>query len=51
MPIEALPQGPRKGKLSYTVSSPETGAKVEVLLKQKAFRIVKQGMLNGPLAN
>ena len=50
MPIDALPQTARKGKLSYTVTSPHTGAKVEVLLKQKAFRISRQGMVNGPLA-
>ena len=51
MPTDALPQGVRKGRLSYTVTSAETGAKIEVLLKQKAFRIVRQGILNGPSAH
>lgn len=51
MPTDALPQGVRKGKLSYTVTSAESGAKVEVLLKQKAFRVVKLGILNGPSAH
>lgn len=48
MPSGALPQGPRKGRLSYTVSS-SNGAKIEVLLKGKAFRIVKIGARDGPL--
>ncbi len=47
MPMEALPQGPRKGKLSYTIKSAATQAKVEVLLKGKAFRIVQTGSLQG----
>lgn len=47
MPTEALPQGARKGRLSYTVTSPSTGAKVEVLLKQRAFRISRVGAKNG----
>ena len=46
MPQAAQPQQERKGKLSYTVCSKSTGAKVEVLLKGKAFRVVKCG--NGP---
>ena len=49
MPKEALPQHQRKGKLSYTVTSPETGAKIEVLLKGRAFRITKVGSHNGHL--
>lgn len=49
MPEEALPQGPRKGKLSYTIVSTATNAKIEVLLKGKAFRIVKVGELQGDL--
>lgn len=49
MPEEAMPQGPRKGRLSYTVTNATTGAKVEVLLKQRAFRLVKVGMQNGCL--
>eukprot|EP00435_Cladocopium_sp_Y103_P075234 s37_g55.t1 len=47
MPTEALPQGPRKGRLSYTVTSSHTGAKVEVHLKGKAFRIIKVGSCDG----
>lgn len=42
MPIDAQPQQARKGRLSYTVRS-ETGAGVEVLLKQRAFRIKSFG--------
>lgn len=38
MPSEALPQVARKGRLSYTISA-KSGARVEVLLKHKAFRI------------
>ena len=38
MPIDAQPQQARKGRLSYTLRS-ETGAVVEVNLRQKAFRI------------
>ncbi len=47
MPQLALPQGFRKGRLSYTVTSHATGAKVEVLLKQKAFRITLMGQREG----
>lgn len=47
MPHEALPQHHRKGKLTYTVTSAETGAKVEVHLKGKAFRVIKVGTRNG----
>lgn len=50
LPKDAYPQSVRKGKYSFTVGSPHTGAKIEVLLKQKAFRIVKQGMINGTWA-
>ena len=48
MPQMALPQGFRKGRLSYTVTSSTTGAKIEVLLKQKAFRIQAIGEHDGP---
>ena len=48
MPQMALPQGFRKGRLSYTIASSTTGAKLEVLLKQKAFRIVAIGEHQGP---
>jgi len=47
MPEHALPQGYRKGRLSYTICSSSTKARVEVLLKQKAFRIVKIGEKDG----
>ena len=47
MPEHALPQGYRKGRLSYTISSPTSKARVEVLLKQRAFRIVKIGEKDG----
>ena len=47
MPQLAMPQGFRKGRLSYTVVSAATGAKVEVLLKQKAFRITLMGQHEG----
>ena len=47
MPQLAMPQGFRKGRLSYTVTSAATGAKVEVLLKQKAFRIIVMGQHEG----
>ena len=43
MPAEALVQNELRGRFSYTVTSPELGAKVEVLLKQKAFVIKKVG--------
>ena len=48
MPEEALPTRGRKGKLSYTVSS-ENEAKVEVLLKGRAFRIIRMGKVDGLL--
>lgn len=42
MPSECLPvEGQKRGRLSYTITNASTGAKVEVLLKAKAFRIVK----------
>ena len=42
MPAECLPlEGQKRGRLSYTITNSSTGAKVEVLLKAKAFRIVK----------
>ena len=47
MPKDALPQGPRKGRLSYTVTSTQAGAKIEVHLKGKAFRITKVGSHDG----
>ena len=40
MPEELLPQGPRQGKLSYTVHFPN-GASIEVLLKGRAYMIKK----------
>ena len=40
MPHECLP-GKSRGRLSYTICNDCTGAKVEVLLKQRAFRISK----------
>ena len=43
MPAEAHPQSAKRGRLSYTLTSSRTGAKIEVLLKQKAFRISKIG--------
>lgn len=49
MPECALPQAFRKGRLSYTVIAPSSKAKIEVLLKQKAFRITKVGEENGKL--
>lgn len=48
MPPDALPPRARKGRLSYTVDAPGLGgAKIEVLLKQRAFRIIKTGIVNG----
>ena len=41
MPEECLPVGTKRGKLSYTIYNEASGAKVEVLLKAKAFRVVK----------
>ena len=49
MPESAKPHATRKGRLSYTVTSPTTGAKVEVLIKGKAFRIIKMGSKDGSL--
>lgn len=43
MPAEALVQNELRGRLSYTITSPELGNKVEVLLKQKAFVIKRAG--------
>lgn len=47
MPACAYPQAYRKGRLSYTICSSATGAKVECLLKAKAFRILKVGERDG----
>ena len=42
MPAECLPvEGKPRGRLSYTITDEASGAKVEVLLKARAFRIVK----------
>lgn len=42
MPKECMPvEGKKRGRLSYTIEDGSSGAKVEVLLKGKAFRIVK----------
>ena len=49
MPDDAKPQNPKRGRLSYTITSPFTKARVEVLLKGRAFRIVKMGV--GPDGN
>ena len=39
MPLEALPETEKHGKHSYTIScGPNKQAKVEVLLKQQAFK-------------
>ena len=43
MPLPARPQSEKRGRLSYTVTSPTTGCKVEVLLKGRAFRIKEVG--------
>ena len=40
MPAEAQPTEPRTGRLSYTLSA-ANGARIEVLLKGKAFRVNK----------
>ena len=42
MPAECLPKG-KRGRLSYTIHNEASGARVEVLLKGKAFRVVKLG--------
>jgi hypothetical protein len=39
LPEEALPQCRRKGKHSYTILADINGARIEVLLKQAAFRV------------
>ena len=41
MPEECLPHDGKRGRLSYTISNEASGAKVEVLLKGRAFRISK----------
>ena len=40
MPEECMPPE-KRGKLSYTIQNSKTTAKVEVLLKHQAFRVVK----------
>ena len=50
MPACAYPQGYRKGRLSYTIVSPTTNARIEVLLKGKAFRIQRIGERDGYLS-
>ena len=40
MPAELLPSGKRRGRLPYTVQDQASGAKIEVLLKHRAFRVV-----------
>ena len=52
MPMECMPvEGKKRGRLSYTIEDGKSGAKVEVLLKGKAFRIVKISVIspNGSL--
>ena len=39
-------KGKKRGRLSYTIDNPSTGAKVEVLLKGKAFRIIKMSVVD-----
>lgn len=51
MPEEARPQTARRGRLSYTLTSPHTGGKVEVLLKLHAFRLAKVGEQGGRSAS
>ena len=41
MPEECLPCDGKRGRLSYTIYNEASGAKVEVLLKGRAFRISK----------
>ena len=48
MPEECLPQGVRRGKYSYTIKAPTSGAVVEVLLKGKAFMIKKTQAMSDP---
>lgn len=52
MPEECMPPE-KRGKLSYTIQNSKTAAKVEVLLKHKAFRVVKISVVdhNGAFAN
>ena len=46
MPEECKPmEGKKRGQLSYTIENAKTGAKIEVLLKGKAFRIVRIAVL------
>ena len=47
MPDECLPvPGKPRGRLSYTISNDASGAKVEVLLKARAFRIVRVAIMS-----
>ena len=46
MPEECFPVGTKRGRLSYTIYNEASGAKVEVLLKAKAFRVVKIGLFD-----
>ena len=47
MPDECLPDpGKTRGRLSYTTTNEASGAKVEVLLKARAFRIVRLAILS-----
>ena len=50
MPEECMPPA-KRGKLSYTIQNSKTAAKVEVLLKHQAFRVVKIAVVdpNGTL--
>ena len=51
MPAECFPPG-KRGKLSYTINDPVSSARVEVLLKGRAFRLIKLGVSeNGFLDN
>jgi hypothetical protein len=48
MPKDALPQGPRRGKLNYTVYARGLdGPRIEVQLKNKCFYLKKSG--SGPV--
>ncbi len=45
MPEECLPIPDKpRGRLSYTINNASSGARVEVLLKARAFRIVKMAV-------
>jgi len=47
MPAECCPDpGKPRGRLSYTITNEASGAKVEVLLKARAFRIVRLAILS-----